>query len=110
MLPKVQGFVTQTTQQIDQVIRDEVSFRSNIFKSVKVGSWRDDPILKVIISDFKKQSQLVSQSFVKLSFLINPKTNFEDKVMSSIFEEIIQQLQILTNIFWYVKHFHFLLN
>jgi len=93
-------FVIQSAKQIDDTLRQDTLLRQNIFAVVRVGAWRDDSTLKIIISDFKKQSQIVSQSFVKLALLISPSSDFESNIMKSIFDEVREQLQLLLNIYW----------
>jgi len=96
-------FILQSAALVDNAIQQEVRSRVNIFSVTKVGAWRDDDTLKIIISDFKKQSQIVSHSFVKLALLISPSSDFSSNIMKSIFDEIVEQLQVLLNIYWFVK-------
>lgn len=61
--------------------------------------WKEDEMMKTMISDFRAQAQIFSQSCVKFSLLISPTTDLRSEAILSILDELRQQGQTLFNIY-----------
>jgi hypothetical protein len=92
-------FITQHTQEIDAFIQRELKGRADNKDSFRVGSWKEDPQLKIMLTDLKSQAEILSHTCVKFSLLINPKVDLTSNVIISILNEVKEQSQLLVNIF-----------
>ena len=86
----VQSFINEIDKSIDQRQQQDV---------LSLGQWKEDETLKIMITDFRNQAQVVSHSCVKFALLITPTIDFKSNVITSILDEINQQSQLLFNIF-----------
>ena len=60
--------------------------------------WRDDDLLKTIVTDMKSQSQIIAHSCVNLALLYSAAT-VKQEATDSILKEIQEHMQIFLNIY-----------
>lgn len=116
MATEVQQLVMFAISQVDETISTQLTQRNekqSLLRNHESGDgiiipqttarWRDDTILKTIMTDMKAQYQVLSLCCVKFTLLlsntVSGKSNVSDAALNSILDELKKTVQTLLNIY-----------
>ncbi len=116
MATQTQQLVVYAVSQVDERIAQHLAERSqkqNILRNSDnqdgliipqtTARWRDDNVLKTIMSDMKSQYQVLSHCCVKFTLLLSNQVTGKSKVsteaLNSMLDELSKTVQTLLNIY-----------
>ncbi len=116
MATQVQQSITHAITQVDESIAKQLNQRNDKQKLLKSSSsggdivipqttarWRDDNVLKTIMTDMKSQYQVLSHCCVKFTLLLSNTLGGKSKVsteaLDSILDGLKKTVQTLLNIY-----------
>lgn len=97
MLMDILAFLQSSQQLVADRIEQHIALRSQP-SQVSLAKWRDDDLLKTIVTDLKSQSQIIAHSCVKLSLLYTAKS-VKVEAADSLLKELMGHMQVFLNIY-----------
>lgn len=97
MLMENLTFLQSAQQLVTDRIEQHVALRAQP-SHICLAKWRDDDLLKTIMTDLKAQSQILAHTCVKLALLYSA-SSVKAEAAESIMKELNGQMQTLLNIY-----------